>query len=62
MNNTLIDNAEDLDVVIQVYNRLQYSDIYSITLEGLWNYYKDGLDGVDDNGKSQGKSLSIRQK
>ena len=29
MNNTFIDNAEDLDIVMPMYNLLEYSDKYS---------------------------------
>ena len=31
INNTLIDNAEDLDIVTLIYNLLEYSDNYSMT-------------------------------
>ena len=31
INNTFIDNAEDLDIVMPMYNPLQYSDNYSMT-------------------------------
>ena len=41
INNTLIDNAEDLDVVIPVYNLLEYCKDYSKTTGCFWNYYKD---------------------
>ena len=37
INNTLIDNAEDLDVVMPMYNLIEYSK----TTESLWNYYRD---------------------
>ena len=39
--NTLIDNAEDLDIGIPMYNLLEYSIIYRKTTGGLWNYYRD---------------------
>ena len=41
INNTFISNAEDLGIVMPIYNLLEYSDNYSITSESLWNYYKD---------------------
>ena len=41
INNTFIDNAEDLDIVISMYIRLEYSDNYSMTSGSLWNYYRD---------------------
>ena len=31
INNTLVDNAEDLDIVIPMYNLLEYSKNYSKT-------------------------------
>ena len=36
-----IDNAEDLDVVIPMYNLLQYSKNYRKTAGSLWKYYRD---------------------
>ena len=38
--NSFIDNAGDLDVVMLMYNSLEYSDNYSITLWTLWNYHR----------------------
>ena len=36
-NNTFVDNTEDLDIVILMYNFLDCSDNYSITSGNLWN-------------------------
>ena len=36
-----IDNAEDLDVVMPMYNLLEYSKNYRKTTGRLWNYYRD---------------------
>ena len=36
-----IDNAEDLDVVMPMYNLLEYSKNYRKTIGSLWNYYRD---------------------
>ena len=36
-----IDNAEDLDVVMPIYNFLEYSKNYKKTTGSLWNYYRD---------------------
>ena len=36
-----IDNAEDLDVVIPMYNLLEYSKNYRKTTGSLRNYYRD---------------------
>ena len=34
-------NAEDLDVVMPLYNLLEYSKSYKKTTGSLWNYYRD---------------------
>ena len=39
---TFTDNAEDLDIVMSLYNLLEYSYNYSKILGSLWNYYRDG--------------------
>ena len=41
INNKLIDNAEDLDIVMPMYNLLEYSKNYRKTSGSLWNYYRD---------------------
>ena len=41
INNTLINNAEDLDIVMAMYNLLEYSKSYSKTTGSFWNYDKD---------------------
>ena len=41
INNTLMDNAKDLDIVIPMYNLLEYSKNYRKTTGSLWNYYRD---------------------
>ena len=46
VNNTFIDNAEHLHIVMPMYNLLEYSDNYSMASGSLWNYYGDE---VNDN-------------
>ena len=41
INNTLIDNAEDLDIVMSMYNLIEYGRNYRKTTGSLWNYYRD---------------------
>ena len=41
INNTDIDNAQGIDIVIPMYNLIEYSDNYSKTSGSLWQYYKD---------------------
>ena len=40
-NNKDIDTAQDIDIVIPMYNSIEYSDSYSKTSGSLWQYYKD---------------------
>ena len=40
INGVQIDNAEDLDVVMPMYNLLEYSKNYKKTTGNLWNYYR----------------------
>ena len=50
INNTLIDNVEDLDVAMPMYNLIEYSKNYRKTTGSLWNYYRDELsDDTKDN-------------
>ena len=35
--------TEDFDIVIAMYNLLEYSDNYSLTSGSLWNYYRDKM-------------------
>ena len=41
INHTLIDNAEDFDAVMPMYNLIKYSKNYRKTTGSLWNYYRD---------------------
>ena len=41
LNVVKIDNAEDLDFVMLMYNLLEYSKNYKKTTGSLWNYYRD---------------------
>ena len=50
INNTFIDNAEDVDIIMPMYNLLEYRDNYSMTSGSLWNYYRDEIN--DDAGEN----------
>ena len=47
INNEFIDDADDLDIVMSMYNLLEYSKNYRKTIGSLYNYYRDELS--DDN-------------
>ena len=41
INNTQVDNAKDTDIVMAMYNLIEYSDNYAKTSGSLWQYYRD---------------------
>ena len=50
INGVLVENADDLDVVMPMYDLLKYSRNYSQASGSLWNYYRDELtDETNDN-------------
>ena len=50
INSELIEDADDLDIVMSMYNSLEYSKNYRKTIGSLYNYYRDELnDDTDDN-------------
>ena len=49
INNTQVNNAKDIDIVMPMYNLIEYSDNYSKTSGRLWQYCKD-IPAVNNNG------------
>ena len=41
INNTQIGNCKDIDIVMPLYNILEYRDNYAKTSRSLWQYYRD---------------------
>ena len=41
INNTQIEDAKDFEVVILMYDLIEYSNNYSVTTASLWQYHKD---------------------
>ena len=66
INGVLAENPEDLDVVIPMYNLLEYSKDYSKASASLWNYYRDKLtdetNDSNDPNKNVTKSKSFKYK
>ena len=46
---TTIDDAEDLDLVLPMYNLLEYSSNYSDSTDGLWFCIKDFNANIANN-------------
>ena len=47
INNTQIDNAKYIDIVMPMYNLMEYNDYYSNTSRNLWQYCKE-IPAVND--------------
>ena len=48
INNTQVGNAKDIDLVMPMFNLIEYCDNYSKASGTLWQYFKDIL-AVDNN-------------
>ena len=60
INNELVEDAEDLDIVMPMYNLFEYSKNYEKTSGSLFNYYRDEPNEAaiaDNNGEI---NISIR--
>ena len=68
INNTQVDNAEYIDIVMPMYNLIEYSDNYSKTSGSLWQYCKEipavnnASNIVDFNGANATDSFSFKTK
>ena len=68
IHNTQVDNAKDIDIVMPMYNLIEYSDNYSKTSGSLWQYCKEipavNNDGdiVDFNGANATDSFNFKTK
>ena len=49
INGELIEDADDLDIVMPMYNLLEYSKNYRKTIGSLYNYYRDELSNYDND-------------
>ena len=49
INNTHVDNVKNIDIVMPMYNLIEYSGNYSKTSGDLWQYCR-GIPAVNDNG------------
>ena len=59
MNDTKIDNAQVIEIVMPMYNLIEYSDNYSKTSGSLWQYYKDEPNDNLANSKSFKSKVKI---
>ena len=45
INDTFIEEAEHINIVMPLYNLIEYRDNYSDTLGGLWQFKRDEING-----------------
>ena len=57
INGVLIENSEDLDVVMSLYNLLEYSKNYSKTSGSLCNYHRDELTDETNDDDNPNKNV-----
>ena len=62
INNTDIDNAHDIGIVMPMYNLIEYIDNYSKTSGSLWQYYKDDPNDNIANSESFKSKVKITGK
>ena len=68
INDTQVDDAQKVYVVMLMYNLIEYSGAYSKTLGSLWQHYRNEP-ALDNNGEitdfpvdnSNSKSLKVKQ-
>ena len=62
INNTQIDNFKDIDIVMPMYNLIEYSDNYAKTSGNLWQYYRDEPNDNLANSESFNSKIKITGK
>ena len=62
MNNTQVDNAKDIDIVMPMYNLIEYSDNYAKTSGSLWQYFRDEPDDDLEDSESFKSKIKITGK
>ena len=60
INNTQIDNAKNIDIVMPMYNLIEYSDNYAKSAGSLWQYFRD--EPVNDDDIEDSKSFKSKTK
>ena len=44
INDEHVDNADNLDIIMPMYNLIEYSDNYSDASRSLWQFKRDGME------------------
>ena len=62
INNTQVHNAKDIDIIMHMYNLIEYSDNYAKTTRSLWQYFRDEPDDDIENSESFKSKIKITGK
>ena len=62
IDNTQVDNAKDIDIVMLMYNLIEYSDNYAKTTGSLWQYFRDEPDDNLEDSESFKSKIKITGK
>ena len=60
INGKLVENAEDLDIVMPMYNLLEYNKNYEKTSGSLFNYYRDEPSEITIGAGNNAINISVR--
>ena len=62
INITQVDNAKDIDIVMPMYNLIEYNDNYAKTSGSLWQYFRDEPDNDIEDSESFKSKIKITGK
>ena len=62
INNTQVDNAKDIAIVMPMYNLIEYSDNYAKTTGSLWQYFRDEPNDDIEDSESFKSKIKITRK
>ena len=62
INNTQVDNAKDINIVMSMYNLIEYRDNYAKTTGSLWQYFRDEPDDNIEDSESFKSKIKITGK
>ena len=62
IDNTQVDNAKDINILMRMYNLIEYSDNYAKTSGSLWQYFRDEPDDDLEDSESFKSKIKITGK
>ena len=62
INNTQVNNAKDIDIIMPMCNLIEYSDNYAKTTGRFWQYFRDKPDDDIENSESFKSKIKITGK